>query len=103
MANVKTQVFQRRMRALRGTKKNVIQKAFAFFKSITPIDTGFARKHTKLINWKIVANYPYAFVLDKGRHLTNRGMRGSKQAPKGMSNPTTKKFGEWVRNFIRGI
>jgi len=103
MARVKTQVFRRRMRALRGTKKNVMQKAFEFFKRITPIDRGFARRNTKLVNNTIEANYPYAGVLDKGRHMTNRGMRGSKQAPDGMSKPTIQRFGQWVRNFIKGI
>ena len=91
------------MRALRGTKKNVIKQAFDYFKRLTPIYTGFARRNTKLINWRIVANYPYAFVLDLGRHMTPRGARGSNQAPEGMSKPTVKKFGNWVRNSIRGI
>jgi hypothetical protein len=103
MARIKTQVFKRRMRALRGTKKNVMQKAFEFFKRITPIDTGWAKRNTKLVNNNIVANYPYAGVLDKGRHMTNRGMRGSKQAPEGMSKPTIERFQTWVRNFIKGI
>jgi hypothetical protein len=103
MARIKTQVFNRKMRALKGTKKNVMQQAFAFFKSITPIATGFARKNTRLINNNIVANYPYASILDKGRHMTRRGLRGSEQAPDGMSQPTIAKFGEWVRKFIRGI
>lgn len=103
MANIKTQKFQQRMKALRGTKKNVMQRAFEFFKRITPIATGNARRNTRLVNWKIVANYPYAFVLDKGKHMTNRGARGSNQAPNGMTQPTVKKFGLWVRNFIRMI
>lgn len=103
MANIKTQKFQQRMKALRGTKQNIMKQAFTYFKSITPIDTGNARRNTKLINWKIVANYPYAFILDLGRHMTPRGARGSNQAPRGMSNPTVQKFGNWVRNFIKGI
>ena len=103
MARVKTQKFQQRMNKLRGTKQNVMQKAFAFFKSITPIDTGWARKHTRLVKNNIEANYPYASILDKGRHMTTSGMRGSKQAPDGMSEPTIKKFADWVRNFIKGV
>lgn len=91
------------MNKLRGVKKNVIVEAFKYFKNITPVATGFARANTKLINNVITAAYNYAFVLDKGRHMTKRGMRGSKQAPKGMSTPTIKKFGEWVRNFIKGV
>lgn len=91
------------MTALRGCKKNVIQKAFAYFKGLTPVRTGFAKRNTKLVNDVIEAAYAYAFVLDKGRHMTPRGARGSKQAPEGMSKPTIKKFGEWVRNFIKGV
>lgn len=103
MARVKTQKFQQRMTALRGVKKNVIQQAFAYFKRITPVRTGFAKRNTRLVNNVIEAAYAYAFVLDKGRHMTNKGMRGSKQAPEGMSKPTIKKFGDWVRNFIKGV
>jgi hypothetical protein len=103
VARVKTQVFKRKMRALRGTKKNVMQKAFEYFKRITPVDTGFARRNTRLVNNAIVAKYVYAPILDRGRHMTNRGMRGSKQAPDGMSKPTIQRFKQWVRNFIKGI
>lgn len=70
------------------------------FVKTTPIDTGNARTKTKLVNNKrIEANYPYAGVLDKGRHMTNRGVRGSKQAPRGMTRPVR----EWMRNFIRKL
>lgn len=103
MARINDVKFRQRMNALRGIKKNVMVQAYQYFKSITPIDTGNARRRTKLINYKIVADYAYAFVLDLGRHMTKRGPRGSKQAPKGMSTPTAKKFGEWVRKFIRGV
>ena len=97
-------LFNRRMTKLRGAKQNVMQKAFAYFKGITPIDTGNARRNTKLDSrFRIIANYAYAFVLDKGRHKTNKGMRGSLQAPKGMSNPTILKFAGWIKNFIRGV
>jgi len=96
--------FNKRMIKLRGIKKNVMQKAFAYFKGITPVDTGNARRNTRLSStYRIVANYAYAFVLDKGRHMTSSGARGSKQAPQGMSKPTIKKFGQWVNNFIRGV
>ena len=91
------------MKALKGVKKNTMTQAFAYFKRITPVDTGRARRNTKMINWRIVAQYSYAWVLDKGRHLTRQGMRGSKQAPEGMTQPTIKKFGEWVRKFIRTV
>jgi hypothetical protein len=56
---------------------------------LTPKDTGYAKRKTQLVSKKrIEANYPYAQVLDRGRHMTNKGMRGSKQAPKGIVGPS---------------
>ena len=64
---------------------------------LTPVDKGFARKNTKLVNNRIIhADYPYAQVLDKGRHKTPKGMRGSRQAPKGMTKPLTA----WARKRL---
>ena len=61
-------------------------------KQRTPVDTGRARagwsRATGKDSFVIVNNVPYAPVLDKGRHMTNRGMRGSKQAPKGIVGPS---------------
>jgi hypothetical protein len=67
---------------------------------LTPIDTGLARRQTRLVNSKrIEAAYAYAKVLDQGRRMTNRGMRGSVQAPKGMTRPLR----DWYRNYIRTL
>lgn len=74
--------------------------AYNFFVKTTPIDTGNARKSTKLAGSTIEANYPYAGVLDKGRHMTSNGMRGSNQAPKGMSKPTEQYIQRRVRQII---
>lgn len=65
----------------------------------TPIDTGNARRSTRLSKDTIIANYPYAEVLDKGRHRTDRGMRGSRQAPRGMTKPTL----QYLRFLFRRI
>lgn len=59
--------------------KNLAKKAYDFFKSITPQDTGNARRRTILKGDEIQANYPYAQRLDQG---------WSKQAPQGMTKPT---------------
>jgi hypothetical protein len=64
------------------------REAYDFFKDTTPIKTGNARRSTKLKGNTIEANYQYAQVLDKGRHMTRRGLRGSDQAPQGMTKPT---------------
>lgn len=78
---------------------NVPTEAYQHFKKITPIDTGNARQNTSLQGRVITANYNYAAVLDKGRHMTSSGMRGSKQAPNGMSKPTE----QFIRNRVRQI
>jgi hypothetical protein len=60
----------------------------------TPVDTGRAKRGWNLKNTKsgfeIENQVPYVGVLDRGRHMTNRGMRGSKQAPKGIVGPSLK-------------
>lgn len=56
----------------------------------TPIDTGNARRKTRLIGDTIHARYPYARRLDKG---------WSKQAPDGMIKPTRL----WMRKRIQQI
>lgn len=79
--------------------RNLPAEAYKVFVDNTPIRTGNARKNTKLNGKQIRANYPYAEVLDKGRHMTNRGMRGSEQAPQGMTKPTE----EFIKNRVRQI
>jgi hypothetical protein len=80
--------------------KNVTQVAFDKFKDITPVKSGNAKRNTKKGNNTIDANYPYAGILDKGRHNTNKGMRGSTQAPEGMSKPTLEHVREYVFNTL---
>jgi hypothetical protein len=82
--------------------KKVPQEAYDFFVKQTPKKTGNARSKTKLKNGVIQANYQYAEVLDKGRHMTSRGMRGSEQAPEGMTKPTEKFIQERVDKIFRG-
>jgi uncharacterized protein (DUF2252 family) len=76
--------------------KTISKEAYNFFHDITPERSGYAKSQTKLKGNTIDANYPYAGVLDKGRHMTNRGMRGSTQAPKGMSKPTYQHIRDYV-------
>lgn len=80
----------------------VIEQAYQYFRGITPIKTGNARSNTKLDkgNLTIEADYPYAGVLDAGRRMTSSGMRGSQQAPSGMSQPTLKELDRLVQKEI---
>jgi uncharacterized protein (DUF2252 family) len=80
--------------------KNISNEAFKHFRDVTPVRSGYARSQTRLNGNTIDANYPYAKVLDKGRHMTNRGMRGSTQAPEGMSKPTLEYIREYVYNTL---
>lgn len=67
------------------------QDAEREFKALTPIDTGYARRHTRLVNKDTIeANYPYAVPLDQGH---------SRQAPQGMTKP----FERWVRSKLKQI
>ena len=68
--------------------KNAPKEGQKFFKSITPIRTGNARRNTKLKKQnEITADYKYAGRLNKGY---------SQQAPEGMSKPTC----EFLKHYI---
>lgn len=78
------------------------QEAYKEFVKNTPVRSGNARRSTKLNGSTIEADYQYAGVLDKGRHMTPRGMRGSTQAPKGMTKPTVDFIKKRVAQIVRG-
>ena len=69
-----------------------VQQTYKYFVSVTPKDTGNARKKTKLVGNVIEARYPYARRLDEGY---------SKQAPKGMVEPTIKFLQRLLQRIIR--
>lgn len=69
------------------------KEAFDYFRSVTPIRTGNARRSTRLQNDEIHANYPYAGRLDSGY---------SRQAPDGMTKPTEKFIQEYIRKQTKG-
>ena len=56
----------------------------------TPKLSGNARRNTKLSGDRILAQYPYAQRLDQGY---------SKQAPDGMSTPTTEYIKKYIENY----
>lgn len=58
----------------------------------TPVDTGNARRNTKLSGDSILAQYPYARRLNEGY---------SKQAPDGMSKPTDDYMKKYVENYSK--
>ena len=81
---------------------NIPKEAYQFFLKQTPVRSGNAKRNTKLKGNTIQANYQYGKVLDKGRHMTNRGMRGSEQAPEGMTKPTKEFIKNRISQILRG-
>jgi hypothetical protein len=67
-------------------------EAYEFWKSVTPIRSGNARRRTRLQGTKIKANYNYAVPLDDGL---------SRQAPQGMSKPTEKFIKQQSKKAVR--
>jgi hypothetical protein len=65
--------------------------AYQYWKNITPIKTGNARRRTSLQGKTIKADYQYAVPLDRG---------WSKQAPRGMSGPTDKYIKQRIARHI---
>jgi hypothetical protein len=76
----------------KGDMKGVPVQAHRYFQAITPKDTGNARSRTVLSGNTILANYPYAVRLDKG---------WSKQAPKGMVEPTKRFIEQLIKQKLR--
>lgn len=82
------------IRRKRRALERVPRQAYDFFVQKTPIDKGNARRKTKFSESSgistIDADYPYAVPLNKGH---------SKQAPKGMTEPTIK----YIKRLINRI
>jgi len=97
--------FDNKMKKLLLTPDKVMTEAYKFFVDVTPIDTGYAKANTKLKlkQRTIEAKYKYASILDKGRHRTSKGMRGSNQAPNGMTTPTIDKFKQYIKSYVKTI
>jgi hypothetical protein len=70
------------------------KEAYDYFVESTPIRTGNARRSTSLRGSTVDANYAYAERLDQGY---------SRQAPKGMSQPTEKFLQKRIDDLIGRI
>lgn len=73
--------------------EKMAKEAFNYFRDITPVKTGNARRNTRLKGDEIQANYPYAGMLDSG---------SSRQAPDGMTIPTEKFIQEYIKKQTKG-
>ena len=88
VANARTTLDQ--LKKVQQEVAKIPQEAFNYFRSVTPIDTGNARRSTSLRGTVIEANYPYAKRLDQG---------WSDQAKNGMVKPTQ----DYIRKRVRQI
>jgi hypothetical protein len=95
--------FKAKLADLANIKAKAMPLIYAEFVKNTPIATGNARLSTQLNNGNIEANYPYADVLDAGRGFRDGQMRGSEQAPDGMSNPTKEFAKKLIPQLIQQI
>lgn len=77
---------------IQANLKTVPRKAYEYWRSITPVRSGNARRKTSLSGNRILANYPYAVPLDRG---------WSRQAPQGMSRPTETYLRQLIRRTLR--
>lgn len=93
----------RQLTALRGATKAIMPAAYRTFYDVTPVRSGNAKRHTRLSGTTIKADYAYAGVLDAGRGYRDGQMRGSTQAPKGMTYETLKTIRTEVTKFIKKI
>lgn len=80
------------IKRIQNALSNVPKEAYEVFKSATPAQSGNARKRTRLLGNKIVADYPYATELDAGE---------SQKAPEGMSKPTTDFITKRIDQIMR--
>lgn len=88
---------------LKEIRAKVMPMLLQEFVKDTPIDTGNARANTRLNNNKIEATYQYAGVLDAGRGYRDGQMRGSDQAPNGMTKPTLDFAKKIIPQIVQGI
>lgn len=84
---------------LKKELSDVPKAAITEYQKLTPKKTGNARRKTTLKGNSIQANYPYAEVLDAGRGNRDGQMRGSTQAPKGMTKP----WEQWLQKHLDKI
>ena len=76
---VDTRQFSKMIGLAQSQVDRIQDQAYRFFRDHTPYRSGNARRNTVQKGDAIVAAYPYAGRLDEGY---------SKQAPKGMTDPT---------------
>lgn len=75
------------------TDETLAKEGHRYFRGITPIRSGNARRNTIRNNNEVQANYPYARRLDEGY---------SRQARDGMTQPTIEHMQKWIEKQSKG-
>ena len=88
---IDTSQFDKLTKQLETLAPSSVKQAGAYFKRITPRDTGNARSNTRTKKLTIQADYAYAGRLDEGY---------SRQAPDGMSDPTIAELENIINNEV---
>lgn len=88
-----TQKLQKRVNDIKKalSPQTLTNVAYNYFKGITPRKSGNAQNKTTKSGNEIRADYPYAKRLDNG---------WSKQAPKGMVNPTIDYLNQYIKKQL---
>ena len=113
---INDKVYKRKVKKLeKYIARTLPNETLKEFKSNTPIDTGNARRHTKIkskrrTGFKVVGEYPYSGVIDEGLYPsppksgTGKTRGGySTQSLKGIVKPTLKWLQKKIDKFIRRI
>jgi len=88
---------------LKEVTARAMPEIYREFVKNTPVQSGNARQHTSMNGKSIVANYPYAQVLDDGRKYSEGRYKGSTQAPQGMTKPTEEFALKLIAKLVNDI
>ena len=96
--------FKLKLAEVKTVTDKAMPQIYTEFVKNTPIGlTGNARAHTNLNGKVITAAYQYAGVLDAGRGYRDGQMRGSDQAPNGMTQPTEEFAKKLIPQIVQQI
>lgn len=83
---------------IQGLIKDVKEQTYQTARSLTPVDTGYAKsqwkKQDQARGFKVFNATPYIPFLDEG---------SSKQAPKGITRPTVRKMAGYIKTKSRRL
>ena len=94
MVKVDSKAVTKMLKQLEGIGPAVMEESGKFFKSVTPIRSGNAKRSTSTKDTTIKADYGYAARLDDG---------WSRQAPRGMSDDTIKDIDQQVDKMVKKL